>query len=266
MYFYANECLLLITLYTNLLFMHLSQLPTRAPSGLDKEQTKEQTLLLLSQLQEKQDVLYAQQQYSLLIILQGLDASGKDGLVKKVFSGVNPMGCQVKAFKTPTPEELGHDFLWRIHKYTPAKGMIQIFNRSHYEDVLVPRVEGWVKASVIKRRYGYINSFEHCLQDAGTIVLKFFLNVSENKQRERIQERITDPAKHWKYDPGDMLVVNKRNDYLEAYQNIIEQCSPEIPWTIVPADQNWHKEYVVAKKIVETLQDLDLKYPDKIKS
>lgn len=245
--------------------MNLSHLPTRAPADIDKEKTKEQTLILLSELQQKQDVLYAQQQYSLLIVLQGLDASGKDGLVKKVFSGVNPMGCQVKAFKAPTPEELSHDFLWRIHKYTPSKGMIQIFNRSHYEDVLVPRVEGWVKQSVIKRRFDYINSFEHCLQDAGTVILKFFLNVSEEKQRERINERVTDPDKHWKYDPSDMLVVNKRADYLAAYQDVIEDCSAEIPWTIVPADQNWYKEFIVAKKIVEALRNLDLRYPDKIK-
>ncbi|QHT68497.1 polyphosphate kinase [Rhodocytophaga rosea] len=245
--------------------MKLSHLPTRAPEDLDKEKTKDQTLTLLSYLQEKQDILYAQQQYSLLIVLQGLDASGKDGLVKKVFSGVNPMGCQVKAFKAPTEEELSHDFLWRIHKYTPAKGMIQIFNRSHYEDVLVPRVEGWVKPAVIKRSYGYINSFEQLLQDSNTLILKFFLNVSEDKQRERIQERITDPNKHWKYDPGDMLVVKKRDDYLEAYQDVVEECSPDIPWTIVPADQNWYKEYVVAKKIVDTLDTLDLRYPDKLK-
>lgn len=189
--------------------MKISGLSTNAPSDSNKEETKEQTQELLNQLKDLQDVLYAQQQYSLLIILQGLDASGKDGLVKKVFSGVNPMGCMVKPFKAPTVEELSHDFLWRIHKHTPAKGMIQIFNRSHYEDVLVPRVEGWVKPAVIKARYTYINSFENMLQDSGTTILKFFLNVSEKEQRERIQERITDPKKHWKYDPNDILVVKK---------------------------------------------------------
>jgi PPK2 family polyphosphate:nucleotide phosphotransferase len=245
--------------------MKLSSFSTNAPSDVNKEKTKEQTQELLNQLRDLQDVLYAQQLYSLLIILQGLDASGKDGAVKKVFSGVNPMGCTVKAFKAPTPEELSHDFLWRIHKHTPAKGMIQIFNRSHYEDVLVPRVEGWITKPIANKRYGYINSFENLLQDSNTIILKFFLYVSEEEQTERINERTSNPKKYWKYDPGDKLVIKKRKDYLEVYEEVLEKCSPEIPWTVVPADQNWYKEYIIARKIVETMQSLDLKYPTKLK-
>jgi PPK2 family polyphosphate:nucleotide phosphotransferase len=244
--------------------MKLSKLDTKSPDSFEKESTKEKTQELLNDLKELQDVFFAQKKHSLLVILQGLDASGKDGAIKKVFTGVNPMGCTVRPFKVPTAEEASHDFLWRIHQHTPAKGMIQIFNRSHYEDVLVPKVEKLVSGSVIERRYTHINNFEQLLTDAGTVIIKFFLYVSAEEQMKRIQERVTNPKKHWKYDPSDLTTTKKRDLYLEAYEDVIEYCSPELPWTIVPADQNWYKEFIIAKTIVETLRSLNLKYPDKI--
>ncbi len=244
--------------------MKLEKYDTKAPASVEKEKIKKQTVDLLNKLRELQDIFYAQRKYSLLVILQGLDASGKDGAVKKVFSGVNPMGCTVKPFKVPTSEETSHDFLWRIHQHTPAKGMIQIFNRSHYEDVLVPSVENLISASQIKKRYSHINNFEQLLADSGTIIIKFFLYVSAEEQMQRIQERITNPRKHWKYDPSDLTTTQKRDLYLQAYEHVFEHCSPQFPWVIVPADQNWYKEYIIAKKIVDMLQALNLSYPDKI--
>ncbi|MDO1450601.1 polyphosphate kinase [Rhodocytophaga aerolata] len=243
--------------------MKLATIQTKAPSSLDKETIREKTQDLLNDLKELQDVFYALKKNSLLVVLQGLDASGKDGAIKKVFTGVNPMGCTVKPFKVPTADEASHDFLWRVHQHTPAKGMIQIFNRSHYEDVLVPRVEKFVNRTTIKKRYDHINNFEQLLTDSGTIILKFFLYVSEEEQLKRIQERITNPKKHWKYDPSDLTTTQKRDLYLEAYEEIFEHCGPNLPWTIVPSDQNWYKEYVIAKTIVETLKNLDLHYPGK---
>lgn len=243
--------------------MKLATIQTKAPSSLDKETIREKTQDLLNDLKELQDIFYALKKNSLLVILQGLDASGKDGAIKKVFTGVNPMGCTVKPFKVPTTDEASHDFLWRVHQHTPAKGMIQIFNRSHYEDVLVPRVEKFVNHTTIKKRYDHINNFEQLLTDSGTIILKFFLYVSEEEQLKRIQERITNPKKHWKYDPSDLTTTQKRDLYLEAYEEIFQHCGPGLPWTIVPSDQNWYKEYVIAKTIVETLKNLDLHYPGK---
>jgi PPK2 family polyphosphate:nucleotide phosphotransferase len=243
--------------------MKLASIHSKAPYSLNKETIREKTQELLNDLKDMQDIFYALKKHSLLVILQGLDASGKDGAIKKVFTGVNPMGCTVKPFKVPTADEVSHDFLWRIHQHAPAKGMIQIFNRSHYEDVLVPRVEKFVTHATIKKRYDHINNFEQLLTDSGTIILKFFLYVSEEEQMKRIQERITNPKKHWKYDPSDLTTTQKRDLYLEVYEEIFDQCGPGHPWTIVPSDQNWYKEYVIAKTIVEALTSLDLKYPGK---
>jgi PPK2 family polyphosphate:nucleotide phosphotransferase len=209
--------------------MKLAKFDTRAPASFEKEKTKEETQEYLNSIKELQDIFYAQRKYSLLVILQGLDASGKDGAIKKVFTGVNPMGCTVKPFKVPTAEETSHDFLWRIHQHTPAKGMIQIFNRSHYEDVLVPKVENLVSASVIKKRYAHINNFEQLLADSGTLIVKFFLYVSAEEQMKRIQERITNPKKHYKYDSSDLSTTQKRDLYLEAYEDILSTAVPVFP-------------------------------------
>jgi len=239
---------------------------TRAPKGMDKDKTKAETQKILKKLDELQNVLYAQAKYSVLIVMQGLDAAGKDGAIKNIFTGVNPQGCSVKPFKAPTKEELSYDFLWRIHKHVPAKGMIQIFNRSHYEDVLVPRVEKWIDIKEVQRRFEAINNFEQLLQrHNNTIIIKFFLNISKEKQQEKFKERLTDPAKKWKYNADDQKAADNYDQYLNAYKDLIKVCSPDIPWTIVPSDQNWYKEHLIAKTIVETLKKLKMKYPDVVK-
>ena len=234
--------------------------PTRAPDDLVKENTKEKTLALLGELGELQNILYAQNRYSLLVLLQGMDASGKDGAIREVFAGVNPMGCGVHSFKAPTELEKSHDFLWRVHHVVPARGMIQIFNRSHYEDVLITRVNNWIDDETAKERFKHINHFEALLQSNDTAVLKFFLNVSKEKQKERLQERKDDPTKMWKYKKDDWKVNEEYDDYVKYYEEAIEACS-DIPWIVVPADQNWYKEYLVAKTIVNMLKELPLEYP-----
>lgn len=240
--------------------MNLSKISTRAPKEIDKETIKSKTKDLLEKMGEYQRMLYAQSKYSLLIIFQGVDASGKDGVVAKVFSGLNPLGCKVHAFKAPTPMELSYDFLWRVHQQVPAKGMVQVFNRSHYEDVLVPKVEGWLDESTIKERYGFINTFERLLQHSGTHLLKFYLHISPEEQKERLMERVTNPKKFWKHNDGDWETVKKWDIFMNAYQEVFEHCS-ETAWHIIPSDQNWYKEYLVAEKIVETLSKMKLEYP-----
>jgi PPK2 family polyphosphate:nucleotide phosphotransferase len=239
----------------------LENIDTRAPKEFEKEKTKLETQVLQKRLRDLQSVLFAENKHSVLIVLQGMDASGKDGAVKNVFSGVNPMGCRVEAFKKPTEEELSYDFLWRIHKHTPKKGMIQIFNRSHYEDVLVPRVHHWIDKDMVKRRFGYINAFESLLQDSGTIILKFYLHISPEEQKARFEERLNVPEKMWKYQDADLRESKLWGDYQNAFEDIFEHCSPKIPWHIVPADQNWYRNYIIAKTIVERLEKLNMQYP-----
>jgi PPK2 family polyphosphate:nucleotide phosphotransferase len=245
--------------------MKLKNIDTRSPKELDKATIKLETEDLLETMRDQQKVLYAQREYSVLVVLQGLDASGKDGVVNNVFSNLNLLGCDVTAFKAPTEEERSHDFLWRIHAHTPAKGIIRIFNRSHYEDVLVPRVEGWIDKKTVKRRFDHINAFEQLLQDHGTLVLKFYLHISKEKQLERLEERLTNPEKFWKHNDGDFSTREKWDQYREAYEDIFEHCSPDIPWHIVPSDHKWYKEYLIAKTVTEALDKLDLQYPEKMK-
>ena len=235
--------------------------PTKAPDNITKSEIIEETSIIKKRLFKVQNLLYANNHQSLLIILQGLDASGKDSTIKHVFSCVNPMGCNVKSFKRPTEEEQKHGFLWRIYKHLPSRGMIQIFNRSHYEDILVPTVHGTLDADVIKHRYDYINSFEHHLKRNGTIILKFFLNISEEAQKEKIERRLFDPSRKWKYDASDKKEQKNRKAYLKVYQNIFKKCSPAIPWEIIPSDQKWYRNYLIAQSVVNTLDSLDLKYP-----
>ena len=240
----------------------LKDISTKAPKEFDKAEVKKQTDELKDRMDVLQNLLYAESKHALLVILQGMDASGKDGAIKNVFGGLNPQGISVKSFKAPTAEELSHDFLWRIHHYTPAKGMIKIFNRSHYEDVLVTRVHGWCDDETARKRFKAINHFEQMLQvHNNTSILKFYLHVSAEEQRERLQERIDNPAKRWKYNARDFQEAQLKDQYAEMYEDIFVNCNdPE--WTIVPADQNWYKEYVIAKKVVETLEDLNMKFPD----
>jgi len=239
----------------------LSEIDTMPPAHLDKDEAEKQTKKLINRLSELQNVLFAEGKHSMLIVLQGMDASGKDGAIKEVFSGINPLGCRVTAFKKPTEEEMKHEFLWRIHKHVPEKGMIQIFNRSHYEDVVIQRVHAWVDEDTIKRRYTHINNFETLLQENGTVVLKFYMHISKDEQTERLQERLSDIRKMWKYNPNDLKESERWDEYMEAYQLAFAKCSPEIPWTIVPADKNWYKEYLIAKTLVEAMEKLDMQYP-----
>lgn len=239
----------------------LEDTATTPPHGAEKEATKAETAELVKKIHERQKMLYAQGQYSLLVVLQGLDASGKDGVMNDVFSGLNLLGVEVTSFKAPTEEELRHDFLWRVHQRVPGKGTVGIFNRSHYEDVLVPRVERWVDEETVRKRLQHINNFEQLLADTHTVVLKFYLHVSEQEQRERLTERMEEPTKFWKHNDGDWQVAAKRKAYYEAYEDIFEKCSEPFAWHIVPADKNWHKNYVVAKATLEALEKLPLKYP-----
>lgn len=240
---------------------NLSKISTRAPESFDKKDTKEKTEKLIERLAELQNVLYAENKHSLLIVLQGMDASGKDGVIKAVFRGINPMGCMVSAFKKPTEEEMSHDFLWRIHHRVPPRGMIHIFNRSHYEDVLIQRVHKWIDEDTVFRRFEHINAFEKLLADSGTAVLKFYLHISRQEQLQRLEERISDLTKNWKYNPNDIKESERWDEYMAAYEDAFKHCSPDIPWNIIPADQNWYKEHLIAKKIVETLESFKMKYP-----
>lgn len=239
----------------------LSKTDTTAPDKFNKEKTKKELLKIKLRLEELQNVLFAEGKHSLLIVLQGMDASGKDGAIKNVFEAVNPMGCRVIPFKQPTEMEVKHDFLWRIHQHVPEKGMIHIFNRSHYEDVLIQCVHKWVDEKIILQRYGHINNFEQLLIDSGTVVLKFYLHVSKKEQLKRLQERQVDPEKKWKHNDGDIKERALWNDYMNAYEQSFLNCSTAAAWHIVPADQNWYKEYVIAKIVVAALETLNMKYP-----
>lgn len=239
----------------------LQNINTCAPKKCNKEGTKKELQKLKFVLEEQQELLFAGGEHSLLIIIQGLDASGKDGAVKKVFEAVNPMGCRVMAFKKPSELEMKHDFLWRIHQNVPEKGMITIFNRSHYEDVIVQRVHNWVDNKIIRQRFEHINNFEKLMKDSGTIVLKFYLHISKTEQLERLNERLNDKTKMWKHSNEDMKEREFWNDYMHAYEDVFEHCSMNAAWNIIPSDQNWYKEYLIAKKVVETLQGLKMKFP-----
>lgn len=239
----------------------LSTISTKAPKSFNKEQTKKELTKLKLRLEELQNLLYAEGKHALLVILQGMDASGKDGAIKNVFDAVNPMGCRVVSFKAPTDLESKHDFLWRVHQHVPEKGMINIFNRSHYEDVLIQRVHHWVDEKTIVNRFDQINNFEKLLEDTGTTVLKFYLHVSKEEQLLRLKERMSDKTKMWKYNENDIKERTYWNDYQKAYNDVFEKCSKYASWTIVPADQNWYKEFVIATKVVETLESFKMKYP-----
>ncbi len=214
-------------------------------------------------MQELQNLLYADGRYALLIVLQAMDAGGKDGTIRRVMSGVNPQGVRVTSFKKPTELELSHDYLWRIHKAAPAKGHIGIFNRSHYEDVLIVRVNELVPEHVWRRRYDHINAFEQLLVDNNTVVLKFYLHISKEEQAKRLQRRLDDPKRHWKFDAGDLDVRRRWDDYMTAFSEVFERCSPpHAPWLIVPANRKWYRDVVIAKAIVDALEALPLRYPE----
>ncbi len=230
---------------------------TKRGEALDRGTAKE-----VARISEQQRVLYADGRYALLIVLQGRDASGKDGTIRKVFSAVNPQGCTVSSFKAPTELELRHDYLWRVHAQIPPRGMIGIFNRSHYEDILVPRVHGLVSKKTWSARYAQINDFEQMLAANGVVILKFMLHVSRDEQKRRLEERITDETKNWKFRIGDLDDRARWDEFTKAYRGILAHTSTEwAPWYIVPADDKDLRDHLVAKTIADTLEDLELAYP-----
>jgi PPK2 family polyphosphate:nucleotide phosphotransferase len=218
---------------------------------------------LRQKLDELQMLLYAEHKHKILIILQALDTGGKDGIIRSVFSGINPQGVQISSFKVPTPIELDHDFLWRVHPHVPGFGELSVFNRSYYEDVLVVRVHELVPPDVWKRRYVEINNFEQMLVEEGTTIIKFYLNLSKDEQKKRLQERLDNPKKRWKFNPADLKERAYWDDYIQAYQDAINETSTEwAPWHVIPANHNWYRNLSAASIIVKALEDLKLRYPD----
>ncbi len=227
----------------------------------DKKEIKKKTEKMLEEIGELQYKMYAQGKFSILIVLQGTDASGKDGITKGLLKYCNPIGVEVHSFKKPTELEYAHDFLWRIHNVCPAKGVMQVFIRSHYEDILVPTVGKYIPADIIEKRYETINTFEKMLEANGTNVLKFFLNVSKEVQEERLLERIELKEKHWKHKDGDWDTREQFEEYLKVYQQLLTRCN-EVPWHVAPSDKNWQKLYAVATVVLKALKGLDLQWPE----
>lgn len=242
--------------------MRLKDFDPAYDGGLDKEQTRERTLKLCQRIGELQPRLYANATESLLIVLQGMDTSGKDGTTKRVLEFVNPAGCEVTGFKVPSSEERAHDYLWRIHNAVPRYGQIGVWNRSHYEDVLVVRVLNLVPKAVWAARYGQINDFEKHLDANGYRVLKFFLHISKEEQAKRLRERLSERDKHWKFEKGDLAMREKWDQFMDAYEEALNQCSTRhTPWHLVPADKKWYRDYVVAKTVCDALEEMELRWP-----
>jgi PPK2 family polyphosphate:nucleotide phosphotransferase len=242
----------------------LGDIDTRSTAGApgDKEETGEAVEGMLDELAGLQERLYAEGQRSLLVVLQAIDAGGKDGTIKHVFRGLNPAGCRVVSFKVPLEEERSHDFLWRVHAKVPAKGEVVVFNRSHYEDVLVVRVHDLVPEKVWRPRYDRINEFEANLVAAGTRIVKLYLHISKDEQAERFQDRLDDPTKRWKFRTADLEERKRWDDYVGAFEEAISRTSTvDAPWYVVPADRKWYRNWAVSRILVETLKDMDPQYP-----
>jgi PPK2 family polyphosphate:nucleotide phosphotransferase len=235
---------------------------SKALSTDDREADEKKLFDLGEEIADLQDKLYAEHDRKLLVILQGMDTSGKDGTVKGVFGHIDPQGIRTVPFRVPSVEEKEHDFLWRVHAQTPRKGEVVIFNRSHYEDVLVPYVHGDINTKEWNRRLRHICEFERLLVETGTIVLKFFLHISEDEQRQRLQERLDDPLKHWKFDPQDLAERKLWKDYLKAYAEVIHETDADIaPWYVIPANSKPHRDLAIASVVVEAMRDMKLAYP-----
>jgi PPK2 family polyphosphate:nucleotide phosphotransferase len=228
----------------------------------DKEKTKLQTAEDAFAIDVLQNRLFAEGKRALLVVLQGIDCSGKDGTVRAVFNASGPLGVRVSSFKAPTADELAHDYLWRVHAVVPPSGYIGIFNRSHYEDVLVVKVKGYAAPAVIEQRYDEINQFEKMLSQNGVTVLKFMMHISKEEQLERLKDRVADETKRWKFNPGDLEDRKLWDDYMSAYEIALRRCSTDhAPWHVIPADRNWVRNAVVARIVRETLEAMDLKFP-----
>jgi PPK2 family polyphosphate:nucleotide phosphotransferase len=240
--------------------IQLSQIPTRAPEGFEKDDIKRKTERIARRIGDLQHILYAEKKHSLLVVFQGMDASGKDGATRKVFSFCNPTGINAFPFRKPTEEEFAHDFLWRIHRQAPAKGHIKVFIRSHYEDILIQRVHNWIDDEKVSARMLAINAWENNLQkDNQTTLLKFYMHISPDKQKEKLQERIDDPRKQWKHNDADWKERELWPAYTACYEYAINES--HVPWIIAPVDQRWYRDYFIAGKVLETLESFDLKLP-----
>ena len=227
-----------------------------------REQAEAFTIEAVEKIKNLQYQMFIEGKQSLLIVLQAPDAAGKDGLIRRVLGQMNPQGCRTYPFKVPSEVELSHDFLWRIHTAAPSAGMVSIFNRSHYEDVLVVRVENIAAESVWRRRYDHINAFESLLHDRGTKILKFYLHISPEEQLERFGQRLDDPQKHWKLNPGDYTSRQKWDAYRAAYHDAFEKCSPDhAPWFVIPADRKWHRNAAVAGIVLQSLEEMNPQLP-----
>lgn len=236
--------------------INLSQIETRAKSDINKQKTERKTRDLVGRIGDLQHLLYAQGKQSLLVVLQGMDASGKDGTVKTVFANCNPTGIDVYGFKKPTEEEFARDFLWRVHKVVPKDGNIMVFNRSHYEDILIQRVHKWIDEEKVQKRMQAINSFENILEfDNNTKVLKIYLHISEERQLEKLQERIDDPTKRWKHNDGDWEERKHWAEYMKCYEYAINES--KIPFHVIPSDQRWYRNYLIAQLVHKTLVDMN---------
>jgi len=215
-----------------------------------------------TRIAELQELMFAEGKHAMLIVLQAMDAGGKDGTIRHVMGGFNPQGCHVVGFGVPTKQELAHDFLWRIHPHTPPRGYVSIFNRSHYEDVLVVRVKELVPKKVWQARYDHINNFERLLADSGVTILKFYLHISKDEQKKRFERRLQRPDKHWKFDPADLKTRTRWDDYMRAFEDVFSKCNhPWAPWYIVPANRKWYRNLVVSTIIVEAMERMDMHYP-----
>jgi PPK2 family polyphosphate:nucleotide phosphotransferase len=240
----------------------LARLDASETHGHDKDGADEVLAEDLARLESLQERLWASSARAVLIVLQGIDTAGKGGTIRHVMSSFNPQGCRVVGFKVPTPEELSHDYLWRVHQEVPGRGTIAIFDRSHYEDVLVVRVHELVPAEVWRGRYAEINDFERLLAGSGTTIMKFFLHISKEEQRERLQARLADPEKRWKFRRGDLDERARWDDYQAAYEDALSRCSTaEAPWYVIPSDRKWFRNLAVASIVADTLDGLDLHYP-----
>ncbi|HRL11505.1 MAG TPA: hypothetical protein PKX07_06475 [Aggregatilineales bacterium] len=230
--------------------------------GMKREECEAKLPALQKRLAELQEIQYAQGKTATLMVIQAMDAAGKDSLAKKVFEECNPQGVIVHGFKAPSEQELAHDFLWRVHAKVPARGYMGVFVRSHYEDVLVVRVNKLVPKQVWKGRFAHINAFEKLLHDSGTRIMKFYLHISKDEQKQQLQERLDDPTKHWKFHVGDLAVRERWDDYMKAFEDVFNECSTDYaPWHIVPGNYRWYRNYIVTKTMVDMLESLDLKYP-----
>lgn len=240
--------------------INLNKIPTKAPKDMKKSEVKLLSQQLYQEIGHLQHVLYAERKHSLLVIFQGMDATGKDSATQNVFSRCSPQGLSVQAFKAPTQKELAHDFLWRVHQLVPEKGLIQIFNRSHYEDILIQRVHHWIDMNRVEKRMKAINAFEDLLMfDNNTTILKFYMHTSPSHQLKELKERLEKPEKNWKHNPGDWEERKLWPQYIEAYEYAIN--NSVIPWHIIPVDNRWYKDYLIAKIVADTLKSLNMILP-----